>query len=264
MKKRKTIASLFAIAAVLLLAFQSPLTALAAGNTYVFHYDNDEEEWAYQKDSWDDKAIPKRMYQLSEDLRDGDSIVVEGVGDDLRLTNVHLANVTVTRGSLAYVYTGGVDECYINAGATASIAGVVNNAYVYDDGAVTFNSNVNNLQVIATNGTPIGYVSVAGDVSVAHVVGRDSEGIYYEIFNVDPGRLEIKDGKVETHVNFFDWEGPARTTPIASASTTTKTSASKSSEYDDVPKTGESTTVYWLLGIAVVCLAGRFALRKVS
>ena len=52
-------------------------------------------------------------------------------------------------------------------------------------------------------------------------------------------------------------EQPTQTTAPAQA-----TQNSTSSEYDNVPKTGENSAMFWLLGAAVVCMAGGYTIRR--
>lgn len=269
MKKRKTIVALLAMAAVLVFAFQSSLTASAAGNTYIIHYDAeaDEPEWLYQSGStWEESSENKVLSDLQQKIKDGDTILIEGKGGEIRL-NAHLANVYFLNGSYALLFTNGIDECTLFSGSLASISGSITNAYVYDTAGVTFNNNVNTLQIIGTKDELLGTVNVAGGVTVAHVIGKDNGGVCYEYYNVAAGRLDIEDGEMKTDEKYYSTVASAatpQTTQPAQPAAQSGTSSSQSSEYDDVPKTGESSLVYWLLGIAVVCLAGRYALRKVS
>ena len=52
-------------------------------------------------------------------------------------------------------------------------------------------------------------------------------------------------------------EQPTQTTAPAQA-----TQNNTSSEYDNVPKTGENSAMFWLLGAAVVCMAGGYTIRR--
>lgn len=265
MKTRRTVVSLFAMAVALLFVFQDSLTASAAGNTYTVYYDGD---WFYEVGSqWTETGEHRELYYLQKDLiKDGDSIVVAHYeqGHELKF-NVHLSNLTVLHNSAAVVFANGIDECYLLAGSVAAVNGKVAHAYIYDNAVATFNSDVGIMEIIGTDKELFATVSVPSNVSVDRLIGRDSQGTYYDYSDIADGALYIKEGTPDIG------DGSYRITP-ASAGSPATTAAAKApatkkpaaGEYDDVPKTGESTAVYWLLGIAVVCLAGRFALRKAA
>lgn len=260
MKKGKSIAALFAMTVALLLAFQSSLTASAAGNTYIIHYNAEEEEWYYQAGStWNDDIESRELYYLQQDIKDGDLLVVEGNGGVIKV-NVRLSNLSLLHGASAIVTANSIDECYLFGGSVCAINGNVTNAYVYEDAAVTFNNSVGTLQIIGEYDVNAS-ATVAGTVS--RVIAKDNDGVYYEYSNFTQGKLKIENGEMKTEEQYYS-TSPSAAAPPTQTSQPQKASATSASEYDDVPKTGEGATVYWLLGIAVACLAGRYALRKIS
>ncbi len=271
MKKRKTMASLFAVFAVIaavLLAPQGQLVASAAGNTYIVQADEDGD-WNYQSGSvWDDTEEGRELYYLQQEIKDGDLLVVQGSGEEIRL-NVHLANVTLTKGASALVFANGIDECYILSGCVAAINGEVANAWVYDTGRATFNNNVQTLQIInEEENEPKAYVTAKG--SIGHVIARDSGGTHYEYYSVQSGALDIEDGSWKTAEGRYSSTPSAQPAPAPASEPTSAPTASApqpaaaSGEYDDVPKTGESGAVCWLLAAAAVCLAGKALLKRAA
>ena len=61
----------------------------------------------------------------------------------------------------------------------------------------------------------------------------------------------------------LDIENPAATEqPTQTTAPAQATQNSTSSEYDNVPKTGENSAMFWLLGAAVVCMTGGYTIRR--
>ena len=188
---------------------------------------------------------------------------------------VSLSNLTIL-GAQAYVVvtTNGVTDFYASYNSIASVAGNIQNAYVYDHAQVTFNGNIGYLEV---NAHPDSYALATCTGTVGHVLGHYDGTVYYDVYNVAAGKLEIEEMTLETEAKYYSTTpgaAPAAssqttTAPNAStANTTTNTAPSTNSqstadEYDDVPKTGESPVIFWLLGIAVASLAGSRALKRV-
>lgn len=257
MKKRKTIVSLLAMAAAVMLVFQSSIVASAANNTYILRYDG--KDWNYKEGaSWNDNSDDaKNLYYLEQIIKDGDLVVVEGPGTALSL-NVHLSNLTFINGAQAIVTANGIDNVYILAGCSGAVNGDITNAYVYGDGAVTFNNNISNLEIIGETVLNAD-VNVDGG-TVGHLVGRDNDGVYYDYYAFAKGKLLIEDGNVKTDEEFYSKTPVAvQSAPQSAQSTAGQTN---SSEYDDVPKTGDSMACWWLLGTAAVCLVGKYALKR--
>lgn len=265
MKRFKQFVSLLAATALcVLLPGISTLTAHAAEPvTYYVMYLNDEDEWEFQTGVWDDAVQSRELYYMLQDIKDGDYVVVNSNGTDHCFTQdftKRLGNLTITKNSHAVVSAPSIDEFYALEGSSSAITGNVTNAHTYDTAAVTFHSNVSFLELIDTKAQATGNITVAGTAD--HALRRTDSGyIYYEVYNVKAGKLVIDYATLETDPAYYS------TTPTASqeatapsASTPNKPAAS--GEYDDVPKTGESNLIFWLSGIALLCLAGRKALKR--
>lgn len=269
MKKLKKIFTLLVAAAVLvLMPGVNTLTASAEEPvTYYIKYLSDDNQWRFQTGStWSDTVQHRELYYAYQDIKDGDSVIIEGANPGFIFeVSVRLSNVTFLHGSAAVVTAKAIDECYVLRDSVAAINGDVTNAYVYDNARCTFNNNVGTLQVLndpARNDTLLrGTVSVGGTVN--HLIGKDNDKIHYELYNFAAGKLSITDGDVKTDAAYYSTSASAGTTQTTNTSQTS-TSQSSSDEYDDVPKTGESSLVFWLLGLSAICFAGRYALKKTA
>lgn len=269
MKKFKKIVSVLAAAAVLAIApGTNALKAEAATpTTFYLKFDTDQNDWRMQVNEWQDEYEGRELYYLnegSEKAKDGDIVIIlpnetnETNGKEIKI-NVHLSNLTVNRAHAVVAANGGVDECYVLGDSYAAVTGAITNAYVYDNATCTFNSNVTNLNLIATQSNETeSNVSVGGTVS--YVSLADSSGVYEEFYNFpansfyhdETNGIMTDPAKYSTSGN-----GPATSAPAASAapsqSNTSQGSTSSSNEYDDVPKTGENNMAIWLLAISVAC-----------
>ena len=257
-----------------------PSLKAEAATTYQLKYDVDVNEWRVQvdEDSWKDDDGGKDLYYLNhgdDAVKDGDVVVIcpneENPTDGKEITiNAHLSNLTVNR-SNAVVYTNGIDNCYVLGDSYAAINGDVSNAYVYDNASCNFNNNVTNLNMLSSTGTEIeSKVVVKG--TVAYAVFKDNTGsIMNEYYNFAPNTFwHDAESSLRTDPSDYSTTGSgavdtATNTPAAStADTTPAQSTASASDYDDVPKTGESHLVVWLFGCSALCLAGCLVSRKRS
>ena len=108
------------------------------------------------------------------------------------------------------------------------------------------------------------YINGVGTVN--HLIAKDNrdQSVFYEAYSFAAGKLAIEDGSLKTEAKYYSTTAPAAASEAAPATTgqPTQTTApaqatqnSTSSEYDNVPKTGENSAMFWLLGAAVVCMA---------
>lgn len=279
MKKMKKIVSLLAAAALCLMPLATfSLQARAAEPvTYYLKYLPGDNEWRYQVGSaWDDTAVHRELYYMKLDIKDGDYMVIEGNNDLILDVNVRLGNLTINRATTPIITAKGIDNCYILQDSRCVINGDVTNAYIYDNGFCNFNNNVTNLEIIGSSdiNATVAVVGTAG-----HVKGVSNLQTYYDLYNFEAGKLYIENGSVRTEEKYYSTtpqstaatapstaaasSSAAAETPAASAPAASGTaSTAASGEYDDVPKTGEANTCIWLLGIAAVCLLGRYQLNK--
>lgn len=264
MKKLKTIVSLLlAVAICVLLPNFNSMTVSAEGPvTYIVKHVDSNNEWRFQTGSstWDENGYHRELYYLHLDIKDGDILIVDGPGNAPINISARLSNLTFVNGAYAVISATSIDDCYVLKDSVAAISGDVTNAYVYDNAVCTFNNNVGTLSVLndpnRKDSTLDATVSVAGTVN--HLIGNDGAKLHYELYSFPAGKLVIDKGDVKTDASLF-----STTAPAAGAQTNTSTqNQSSADEYDDVPKTGDSAVVFWLLGISALCFAGRRALKK--
>lgn len=263
MKKLKKMVSLLMVAALCaLLPGANALTASASTPvTYYVKYVEHDSQWRFQEgSSWNVNGFHRELYYMYEAIKDGDSIVIDGSNPGFTLeVPVRLKNVTLLHGAAAVVTASSIDECYILRDSVAAINGNVTNAYVYDNGRCTFNNNVGTLTIqndfFLVNDTLL-HANVGVNGTVNHLIGKDNVQVHYEHYNFAAGTLVITDGDVKTD--------PANYSNTPSSGSNKNTSSSSSDEYDDVPKTGDSNLIFWLLGISALCLAGRYTLKKTA
>lgn len=281
MKKLKKIISLLASAALLfMLPGAGTLTASAEEPvSYYVKYHTEDKEWRFQIGSaWDDQGAYRELYYMQQDIKDGDIVIIDGNGDLNITLNVRLSNLTLTNASTIVVGTNGIDSCYILGGSRAAVNGDITNAYVYDASSVTFNNNISTLQILGSSDINAN-VTAAG--SVGHLIGRDNNTTYYDLYNIAQGKLVVENGSLKTSEEHYSTtpssSGQTASQPVTQESAsqtqpaqtqTTQASSSQTSgqasadEYDDVPKTGDSNLVLYLTVAGAVCLLASYALRK--
>lgn len=215
---------------------------------------------------WDAEDSSREMYYLREMIKDGDSIVVaETDGRIEEHFNVRLANLTIDKATNCAVGADYIEECYVLGKSVAAINGTVNKAYVYDYATCTFNGDVNYLEAIGVNYEVRAVISsnarVYNFVSVEH--GAESKHGY----DFASGKFRLAEDKIKTKSEFYSTTpteasikalgGSVAETPSAPAAS--NNAASSSSDYDAVPKTGDTTNAFaWLVmavafaGVAVI------------
>lgn len=262
-KLTKIVSLLLAVAICVLLPNATSITASAEGPvTYYVKQLPNEGDWRFQTGSstWDDNAQHRELYYLYQDIKDGDILIVDGVNtntNSILKIPVRLSNLTFVANTSAIVNAASVDECYVLRDSVCAISGDVTNAYVYDTATCTFNNNVGTLNILTdpskNDNHLYGTVSVAGTVD--HLIGNDGKTTHFNLYSFAAGKLAIDKGTLKTDASQYSTTAPA-------AGTTQTTASSSADEYDDVPKTGDSTLVLWLLGISAICFAGRYTLKK--
>ncbi|MGN1147772.1 MAG: LPXTG cell wall anchor domain-containing protein [Lachnospiraceae bacterium] len=267
MKQIKKVLSLLAAAVLLCLVPLDSNTLYVKAEepvTYYVKYIADINEWRFLPgSSWDENGYHRELYYMLLDIKDGDLLVVEGTDSMLTLDlNVRLGNLTINHAN-ALITAKGIDDCYVLRDSFCAVNGDVTNAYVYDNAVCTFNNNVNYLEVTGSYGVSEA-VTVGG--TVGHVKGVLDDRVFYDVYNVAAGKLSIENGDLETDAQYYSTT-PTENTSVntstdTAAAATTPAAPADTSEYDDVPKTGESNIILWLLGIAAMCIAGSFFLRK--
>lgn len=283
MKKRIRSLVLTLAAAVLLtlLPQSNVLTVKADGpETYsVVYVAGAYNEWRYQPGSaFDASKGHGSLGELSLKLKDGDNVVVYQLDDpnkELNLGSVKLGNLTVFQNTGAIIITGGVKDCYVLAGAYTAISGDITTAYIYDapitdpsTTACTFNNNVIDMYLYLSR-DPGTAISCNGTVGHFCATFADNGDPYAEFYNFLAGQVIFVDG----HFNVPDWgcssspseeylqeKATAETKPATAQAPST--GKNTSDEYDKVPKTGDSSPVFWLLLASAACFGGSCLLRK--
>lgn len=278
LKKMKLFVSMLAAAAILvLLPGSTSMTASAEeAKTYSLKYiGGDINDWRYVSGStFEDGMYHRELYYLKlDELKDGDHIVIYA-GDtaanmELDLSNYKLGSLTVYQNATAVVFTDGIKDCYVLAGAYTAINGDVTNAHLYDNVTCNFNNNVQDM-VLHVSGDPHSNIACAGTVGMFQILEDNtnhSRGVFYDIPN---NTMKYVNGTVQ----FPNWspepteaylQAKAAAGETTAAPEATPASAGGSSEYDEVPKTGESSQMVWLIGLlgaAAILFAGSYGLYK--
>lgn len=263
MRKFKKFVSLVAAAALLvLLPATSKLTVSAEEpRTYYLKYVESESEWRYQDGTpWDDTKQHRELYYMHQGIKDGDLLVVEGGGDPLRLeVNVQLSNLTLNKCQNVVVTANGIDECYVLGDALSAVNGDVKHAYIYANSATTFNNNVDTIDIQDTGSIRC---TVTAGGTVSHLIGKNDSGTVYEGYNFATGTLNIQSGVLKTDASNYSTSASSTQNTTQSSQPTQSAPSGSSDEYDDVPKTGESTVVIWLFAASVLCFGSAYLLKK--
>lgn len=276
MKKFRNLALvLAAVTALVLLPASNAFPAKAADPvTYSVKYVSDELGWRFQANTstFDDSSKGQDMYYLLQNIKDGDLVVIYNDIDtakNLNLGNAHLSNVTYTKNCRsAIVYAGGVDDCYVLSGATGTINCDVKNAYVYDAVTFNFNNNVESLSLYAADQAKsnLGVAGTTGHLTFSTPPGQEPSYVFMDYYDFPANTLRFFDGIFQpTRAGYKTPEEHAQQqaqNPAESAPQTQPSGSDDSDEYDEVPKTGDSSLPLWLLCAAAACFAGGLFLNR--
>mgnify|MGYP006976103130 CR=1 FL=1 len=261
-KLKKFVALVTAVAICALLPGLGTLTVKAA-EPVTYYVKDTSDGWRYQVGStWKTDNNGRELYYMNQDIKDGDLVVVEGTGMASKILDipVALSNLTILHANTVVVNAKSIEDCFVLKDSIAAINGDVNNAYVYNNARCTFNNNVNTLKITDDSGLHA-YISVGGTVN--HVTGSDPNQTFYDLYSFAAGKLSIEDGKIKTDAAYYSTTAPAATEQPAAAPAPAQTANTTSDdEYDDVPKTGDSSLIFWLLGISALGFAGSAYLKK--
>lgn len=295
MKRLKTIVSLLAAAAMLLLMPNTDLPQVSAAEpvTYSLKYVEANNEWRYHVGPWDDNNPGHReLYYLKESIKDGDIIVVEGGDQGLTLElPVNLSNITFNHSHLAVITAKSVENVYVLRDSVAAINGDVKNAHVYDNAVVNFNDNVTNLYITKEI---CGQQTIVVVGTVDYVKTGDAEKVYNEMYNFQANSFRQEEGILKTDASKYSTVpvptapvvpgDPSATLPVVPTvpmdptvtvpvvPTVPETPVAPvvpvtpaDSLYDDVPKTGEPLALPGLLVMgAGICFGGAYLLKRKS
>ena len=272
MKKVKKIISLLATSAMLLVASLGTNTMTVSADeptTFVIGFDVDYDDWRFQYgSSWVEDGESRELYYLEQEIKDGDIVVVNSDGDDtldLKLP-VTLSNLSIAQCGFICIGANRINQCYVLDGSSASISGYVDHAYVYNYSVGNFNGDVGTLEIFSDEEDINATVGVGG--SCGHLYATDKYGnVIYNLYSFSGNTLYMREGVLESpEWSYSQTPGatPSAPAPAVSAAPTASAPAtsSASSEYDDVPKTGDSNLSTWLYGVSIVCFVIAFATRK--
>lgn len=276
-KSIKSIVSILAAIAVLVMVPAGNVLPVKAAEpvTYSIKYiGGSVNDWRFQPGStFDDGGYHWSIYLLNQDLKDGDAVVVYAgevtPNKELDLGTVKLGNLTIYQNAFAAVLTGGVKDCYVLAGSTSAINGNVTNAYLYDSTVCTFNNDVLDMALYYSGTTPTSNISCAGTVGHFTADPTYDGRRYFEFYNISKGAFLIKDGTSQIPYDKYSPEPTedylqAKGSASAPASSAENNTSQAASEYDKVPKTGDSSVYLWLFCVSASCFAGSRMLRKKS
>lgn len=258
MKLFKKSFSLLAVAALCLGFFFSNAVTVSAAEpvTYYVKYVDSLSAWRVQEGTWSDSAFHSGLEHVTYNIKDGDTIVIDGTQGINLNVDVQLKNLTLVGTNIALVTAKSFEDVYVLSNTTAAINGDVKNAYVFDDCKVNFNNNVVNLNLASTKGAlSTSDVNVLGTVDYLHSEGPNYSS--YTFYSFQANSLKIIAG-----VPYADEGKFSRTAPATTPSTSTNTNTNK--DYDDVPKTGDDGFMnpFLLVAIAAVCAFGAYKLNK--
>lgn len=234
----------------------TPATANAegTGTSYYLRYDTTLSEWRVKNESWDSNTSHHPFSHLTLNVKDGDTVVIEDIGNiGLKLDlDVSLESLFVVNGNGIVVEANSIKNFYALNNSVSAITADVTNAYVYDACVCNFNKNVSNLEIANSKGDLVtATVVVVGTVD--HVIASGKSYKHFEFYNFKENTFFVDNGTLKTDSANFS----------ATPSATTPAPADPGDEYDEVPKTADIRfNPIWLLGIAVVCLAGSYKLKK--
>ncbi len=263
MRRMKKVLSVMLSLCLMIAAFCFAKLNVAAEEPVTYTLKVVDGSWNYQPNyPWDDEVQERELYYMFQEMKDGDKLVISDWSDQLELTlDKKLSNVTIEGCSYGIITAPAFENVYVLNGSKVAFNGDVNGAYVYEESIVNFNNNVNYLEVNAK--FPLkANVRVLGTVN--HLKAQDTEEVHYEFYNFAAGRLSIEEGKLKTDDEYYSSAPVAESTTTTTPATTTTNSntSSATDELDDVPKTGDVESYYWLLALAVVCMAGGLYLKK--
>jgi len=255
------------------------LTAEAADpKTYYVKYYPDKKAWYYQPgNTWSEEVAGRELYYMTLDFKDGDYVVAEGHGDFPALElDFHLGNFTVVTESALTIKCKSIKDCYVLIGAATSVTAPVENGYVYDRAKANFNEDCYNLELVYDQNPTMG-VNVVGKCNYFYC--HSNTQTKYMLWDFTQPikfadgylhtpywayKIEAPAGGVQTPSLAPEAAAPAEPAPQAPAPAPEAPAPQAPAQgvLDDVPKTGQSYSYIVALGIAALCLAGSYSLKK--
>lgn len=254
-KKALKAVALLMVAVCMLLFVPGSMTTKAeeTATTYTVKYDESLGQFRMQPQyPWVEGGYTRELYYL-KDAKDGDKLVVydDPYGVEIKVT-AKLSNVTLVGTTCAVIHAPSIDEVYVLADSLGAINGDVGKAYVYNNCKVNFNNNVGTMEVRHEHPSTTSVI-VLGTVDKSTVYNYDK--LAHTGYSWLPGGFTMLDGGMIFKEEVYSKTAPAATPAPAAPQ-------APADEYDDVPKTGETTNYFYLLGFAVIALFGASVVAK--
>lgn len=268
-KNMKTMKKVFAVMLSLCLMFTAfcfTKVEVEAADPVTYTLRAVNGEWRYQPNyPWDESAGHRELYYMHQSIKDGDKLVVDDASTSLDLTLYQrLSNITIARSADSVIHTPGVDNVYMLSGTVAAINGDVTNAYVYDNVKVNFNNSVDYLELNDKTFPFTSSIRVLGALN--HYKSQENGNVWHDWYNFTYGTFYMEAGSIRTSTSDYSTTAPTPAPATPAPAPATKPSTSAGDELDDVPKTGDYATYYWMFGLAAACLVVgmgfQFASRK--
>lgn len=262
MKTMKKVFAAMLSVCLVLAAFCFTKTEVKAAEAVTYTLRVVNNEWRCMAGyPWNDSGIHLGMVFMEQYLNDGDKIVVDDDSMELKLTvEKHLESITFAKSKLSVIYAPGIDNVYVLNDSVAAINCDVKSGYVYQNATANFNNNVTYLEVYNKTAPLQASVYVAG--TVGQVKAYDAEKTHFQFYDFARGTFYVDKGTLKTNAGLYS-NVPAPT-PAPTVAPTKKPAASTADEYDDVPKTGDIASYYWMFGLAAACLVVGMGFKAAS
>lgn len=275
-KKIKALVAVLTAVALLTMVpnFGTMRVKAAEPTTYsVVYMGGSVNEWRYLANpTFDPELMHLGVGYLRTILKDGDNVIVYAgdnlIDQHLDLGTAKLGSLTVANGASVVVKTGGVQNCYINANTNTAINGNITTASVFGNTNVNFNNNVFDLIYYMAD-PDNSNIYCAGTVTRFYAVSAADQSyraLYYDVqkgkASVVNGSFNVPDWAYSTSADNYNKGAGNSGSTGNTGNTGNKGNKGNNGEYDDVPKTGQSNTVYWLLAASAACFTGSVILRK--
>lgn len=267
MKKIKSLVTVIAVAAALILPAGMCTLKASAAEPASFHIAYDPSNGGWYVHEWkpsageDDSPGPRVIQFFYNEVKDGDVVVVsnnDASAPLLNLGSVKLSNLTLMLDSdFTMIQAGGITELYTLNGSSCSITAPVTNAYIYDRNVVQFNDIVQNIIVKSDEEDFTSTIGASGTVGSFNVTLSNNTS--YTLYNFKKGSLIMQEGSLLTDAE--DYSKAPSAAPAATAAPQLPSAGNPSDEYDKVPKTGDVNPVVWLFCAGAFCMALSCVLR---
>lgn len=257
----KKLFSLFTVIMMAVMSLNLNAITVAAEDptTYFLKYNAEKKDWFYQEGAWDEESDGREMYYMTLEVQNGDYVVVVPSADygELKL-DFTVGNLTVMPNASVTVYANSIKDCYVCKDSFAIINTNVENAWIYENATANFNNDVNYVESYYEGelNITLGVGGKCGRLFV-HTDGHTK----YDYYSLT-GPFVIDKDEFSTDGSYSTTPTAPTPAPAAPAAPSTPSTGTSADEYDDVPKTGASSAYLWAFGLAALCFAGSYSLKK--